>query len=194
MAGDEYRGASHMAPELLYPNKFGLHDSQVSKAADIYAFGMVVYEVLTGCPPFEVERRRHAEIILRIIEGERPRKPEQAEDIGFSGGTWKFVKQCWNQDRGNRPTTEQAYKHFQRAAKTSSVVPPGPTTSSYGAEGLTASEFDNGPRDLSQCLLWLVRSRPDLTSPEIYSPTVWLISKGYECSSASQACRGPYEK
>lgn len=159
MTGDEYKGTlSHMAPELLYPNKFGLHDSQVSKLADIYAFGVVVYEVLTGRPPFEAGRRRHAEIILCIMEGERPRKPEKAEDIGFGGGTWEFIQRCWNQDRENRPTAEQAYGHFQRAAKASSIIPPGPTIPPY-EEGPTTSKFDNGSRDLSQCLLWSIYSR-----------------------------------
>ncbi|KAF9641818.1 kinase-like protein, partial [Thelephora ganbajun] len=50
---DECKGTwSHMAPELLHPEKFGLRDGRVSKQADIYAFGMVVYEVLTGRFPF----------------------------------------------------------------------------------------------------------------------------------------------
>ena len=39
-------GTMHfMAPELLSPNKFGKAKCQVSKEADIYAFGMVILQV-----------------------------------------------------------------------------------------------------------------------------------------------------
>jgi len=36
-----------MAPELLVPPKFGLDMCTPSKEADIYAMGMVIYEVRT---------------------------------------------------------------------------------------------------------------------------------------------------
>ena len=114
-----------MAPELLLPTKFGLCNTRVSKQADVYAFGMVVYEVLTGCPPFGKEGRRSAEVTMRVIEGKRPSKPENAEDTGFDGGTWKLVQQCWNGNRDKRPTVEDICNHFQRVARTSTVLPPG---------------------------------------------------------------------
>ena len=34
-----------MAPELLVPSKFGLEDSFPTPQADIYAFGLVIYQV-----------------------------------------------------------------------------------------------------------------------------------------------------
>ena len=116
-----------MAPELLHPQMFGLNNARVSKATDIYAFGIVVYEVLTGCPPFGAGGPRQAEIIPRVIGGQRPSKPEKAGDIGFGGGTWELTQQCWNQDRGKRPTIDKICKHFHRVAGTPMVVPPGPT-------------------------------------------------------------------
>jgi serine/threonine protein kinase len=123
-SADESKGTwSHMAPELLIPGNFGLHDARVSKQADIYAFGVVVYEVLTGYPPFGGKGRW--ETTMRIIKGERPSKPENAEDIGFGGGTWEFVQRCWHQRRDERPTAEDIRKHFRRVARTSTVVPPG---------------------------------------------------------------------
>ena len=125
---DENKGTwSHMAPELLVPEKFGL-DGRVSKQADVYAFGMVVYEVLTGRIPFAGEGRGIAEIVLRVMEGRRPIKPENAEDIGFGRGTWKLVERCWDENRDRRPTVEGISKHFKRVARTSQVVPPGSAT------------------------------------------------------------------
>ena len=137
VSADENKGTwTHIAPELLYPEKFGLRDGRVSKQADIYAFGMVVYEVLTGCAPFGREGRRIAELIMRVVEGARPSKPEGAEDAGFGRGTWELVNQCWDGDRDGRPIVEDVYKHFQRVARTSTVIPPGPVTkpSGFGSE------------------------------------------------------------
>ena len=100
VTGDECEGTrSYIAPELLYPTKFDLSSCQVSKQADIYAFGIVVYEVLTGRPPFGV--RQHQEITLLVLEGKRPTKPENAEDIGFGEGTWELVQQCGTKSEGN---------------------------------------------------------------------------------------------
>lgn len=57
-----------MPPELLFPEKFGLRACEVSKQTYIYAFGMAIYEVLTGRPPpFGVEKCQHPEIILRAL-------------------------------------------------------------------------------------------------------------------------------
>ena len=39
-----------MAPELLSPLMFGKTKCQVSKEADVYAFGMVVLQVRPYCP------------------------------------------------------------------------------------------------------------------------------------------------
>ena len=157
-SADEEKGTwTHMAPELLFPKKFGLRDGRVSKQADVYAFGMVVYEVLTGCPPFGKEGRRFAEVTLRIIKGERPNKPENTQDTGFGGGTWKLVEKCWNGNRDKRPTVEDICNHFRHVARTSTVLPPGsiklvreadaPTTSRS-----SGSEPDHRSRDFRKCL------------------------------------------
>jgi len=40
-----------MAPELLFPSRFGLEKCMSTKEADIYAMGMVIYQVRTArCP------------------------------------------------------------------------------------------------------------------------------------------------
>ena len=40
-----------MAPELLLPSKFGLDKCKPSKEADIYAIGMVIYQVRVARRP-----------------------------------------------------------------------------------------------------------------------------------------------
>lgn len=162
-SADESKGTwTHMAPELLYPEKFGLRTSRVSKQADIYAFGMVVYEVLTGRIPFGVEKRRHQEVILRVMQGKRPNKPEKAAEIGFGGGTWELVQRCWDENRNERPTADKILEHFRRVARTSTVVPPGPTIPVHGAEHTATSEPDSSSGDFCQCLLRITHPNPHL--------------------------------
>jgi len=90
-----------MAPELLLPTKFGLEKGKPSKEADIYAFGMTIYQVLTGKRPFPY--RRKARIIRAVILGDRPAKPENAEEIGMTEVVWYPLKECWSEDRTMRP-------------------------------------------------------------------------------------------
>ena len=181
-----------MAPELLYPSKFGLSFCKVSKQADIYAFGIVVYEVLTGRPPFQM--RRQAEIVLLVVEGKRPTKPENAGDIGFGGGTWEFIQQCWDQDRGERPTVDQVSEHFKRVAANSSIVPPGPTTPAYSeAEVPTPPASVGHPINFCQCLSRLTHLKPNLILHKIHSLIIPPFSNEREHSSANRAYHEPYE-
>src|ERR1700753_2121260 len=110
-----------MAPELLDPEKFGKKHSRPTKPGDMYAFGMVVYEVLTGLDPFSHKKDVAIFSLIRlIVNGERPVKPRNAEEIGLGSQTWKLVKECWRSDSKNRPTVEQALKHMGDA-----VLSPG---------------------------------------------------------------------
>ena len=45
----------YMAPELMHPLKFGLNQSRSSREGDIYAIGIVVYDIVTGVRPFGLE-------------------------------------------------------------------------------------------------------------------------------------------
>ncbi|KAF9789234.1 kinase-like domain-containing protein [Thelephora terrestris] len=92
---------SFMAPELLAPPKFGLDKGVPSKEADIYALGMTVYQVLTGKWPFFP--KKELEIILPIISGVRPIKPENAEAIGMTEDIWNLLQETWREDRTKRP-------------------------------------------------------------------------------------------
>ena len=42
-------GIRYMAPELLNPSNFRLEGSSPTKESDIYAFGLVTYQVSTAC-------------------------------------------------------------------------------------------------------------------------------------------------
>jgi serine/threonine protein kinase len=106
-----------MSPELLFPSRFGLKDSVPIPEGDIYAFGLVIFQVcahgrgsllfshsvqvLTGEIPFR--GIRPAELGYAVVEGRRPEKPANASAIGFSDPLWDFVQRCWDGNMRLRP-------------------------------------------------------------------------------------------
>ena len=100
-----------MAPELFSQG------TRASKQADIYAFGIVVYEVITGTYPFDA---------ATSLQGSRPPRPEDPVGVGFGQGTWEFVERCWDEDPGQRPTAREALEHFEYISRNSRKVDPGP--------------------------------------------------------------------
>jgi hypothetical protein len=121
-----------MAPELLPKG------AKPSKEADMYAFGITVYEVITGARPFG--RHRAEELPILTARGIRPNKPEDPMAIGFGGGTWEFAERCWDGNWEHRPTAKEALEHFKRVAKTSTVVDPGSTIPVDEAAGEAPSD------------------------------------------------------
>ena len=111
----------YMAPELLNPGKFGKTSSRPTQPADIYAFGMVIYEVLTGFDPFYDQRFGTFQLLCCAVGGARPTKPENAEEIGFGSGTWELVKECWREKSAKRPTVERVLAHLAHVSVSSEV-------------------------------------------------------------------------
>ena len=115
---------SYMAPELLLPKKFNKESAQPTKPADIYAFGMVIFEVLTGTKVFS--NWQIFEIVFCVVDGERPTKPDDIQKVGLGGGTWELVEDCWIQEPERRPTIEQVLAHLTLVAASSTDVGPIP--------------------------------------------------------------------
>ena len=133
----------YMAPELF------AEGVKPSKEADMYAFGMVVYEVVTRARPFG--RRRALEIPVLATGGIRPNRPEDPMAVGFGQGTWELAEKCWDGNWEQRPKACEALEHFRGVARTSTVVDPGPTIPGNVAAGEVSSRLDSSSKSYGEC-------------------------------------------
>jgi serine/threonine protein kinase len=106
-----------MSPELLFPEGYDLEDSQPTKESDNYAFGMVVFEVLSGQPPFA--GYKGFIVTRKVIEGERPERPEGS---WFTNDLWGTLKQCWSPQPEERPTAAAVLKFLVCFTIVSSLI------------------------------------------------------------------------
>ncbi|KAJ7688621.1 kinase-like domain-containing protein [Mycena rosella] len=87
----------YQAPEL---HKGGHNDLR----SDVYAFASVVYELLTGKPPFP-ELYMDGAVIKAVLEGRRPPRPPSCSGTSLAlGGLWSLIQNCWEEQPTMRPT------------------------------------------------------------------------------------------
>jgi len=97
-----------MSPELFSPGEFGLKHSRPTKPSDCYALGMVIYEVLSGRVPFF--RYGSCDVIVRVVRGERPRRPRGVERTWFTDDVWGVLEHCWKPKPDDRPRVENVLR------------------------------------------------------------------------------------
>ncbi|GMH43382.1 hypothetical protein BSKO_11304 [Bryopsis sp. KO-2023] len=78
-----------MPPELL-------KDGVLSPAADVYSFGIVLWELLAGSTPYK--GKNHQTIVVDVVEGRRPRIPKE-----WPGVFKRLIRDCLQQRYHNRP-------------------------------------------------------------------------------------------
>ena len=101
------------APEIINPPRKGNSIPEVeSKPADVFAFAMLAVEVFTGKVPFD--KQKNEAVVVSILEGSRPKMPENAQAVGLTGEMWNLLESCWRQDPKKRPTMEEVVRRWQR--------------------------------------------------------------------------------
>ena len=85
----------YMAPEILQGGIYG-------EPADVYAYGMLLYELVTTKTPFQGEGLNSYQLSQSVLKGRRPQ---------IDGGVaeeWKsLIEKCWDQEPEARPTMEE---------------------------------------------------------------------------------------
>ncbi|KAH9576742.1 hypothetical protein CY35_01G179300 [Sphagnum magellanicum] len=88
------------APEVLKAVKEGIRPTYTT-AVDVYGFGMVCYELLTGHIPFQCEGLRMTDYDA-VLSGRRPKLPHY-----LSPGMTQLLLKCWHHDPCQRPTWDE---------------------------------------------------------------------------------------
>jgi len=132
-----------MSPELFYPEDFGLKDSRRTKQSDCYAFGMVIWEVLSGQVPFP--KYDACAVVVKVSRGEHPERPQGAGGTWFTDGIWGVLERCWIPKRDDRPgikdvllCLEEVSRFWTANAPTTNS--PAQNPSDPNTEGSTESE------------------------------------------------------
>ncbi|CAE6502262.1 unnamed protein product [Rhizoctonia solani] len=89
------------APELL------TGPGEPSRAADVYALAMTIYEVMAGTIPYHKKKEKQV-LVLLLHKWEPPERP-QGIPIGHGDGDklWKLLGRCWALDPAMRPSASE---------------------------------------------------------------------------------------
>ncbi|KAJ7305620.1 hypothetical protein DFH08DRAFT_944951 [Mycena albidolilacea] len=82
-----------------------------TQSSDIYGFGRVVYELLTGTAPFP-ELRTDAAVAIAVLQGRRPPRPTSCLGTPALEGLWNLLQDCWDQSPEKRPTASQVVERL----------------------------------------------------------------------------------
>ncbi|POG65379.1 kinase-like domain-containing protein, partial [Rhizophagus irregularis DAOM 181602=DAOM 197198] len=84
----------YIAPEILRGQNY-------TKAADIYSFGIIMYEAISGLPPYH-DLSNDENLAIKICQGLRPRFKIKVPQLIVH-----LVKKCLDENPSNRPTSEE---------------------------------------------------------------------------------------
>src|SRR5438128_8030420 len=87
----------YIAPEVLHSRKF-------TRKSDIYSFGIIMYQIANGEPPFRNWLSDDNLLAMRICNGLRPEMPDSAPDEYK-----KLAERCCDADPNNRPEAGELY-------------------------------------------------------------------------------------
>ncbi|KAF8675989.1 hypothetical protein HU200_047492 [Digitaria exilis] len=98
-SGEDNSTCIWYAPEVLEKEEEGGdHAARRTEKADVYSFGMICFELLTGKVPFEDNHLQGDKTSKNIRAGERPLFPFQAPKYLVA-----LTKRCWHADPAQRP-------------------------------------------------------------------------------------------
>ncbi len=95
-----------MAPELLT-------DSLLSPKADIFAFGIIVWEMVSCDRPYK--NMMGSQVMYQVMQNDiRPKIPDECPQF-----LRELIEQCWHRDRTQRPDSAEVVKRVRHAFRQS---------------------------------------------------------------------------
>lgn len=91
------RSNVYMAPEMY-------KDEEFDKSVDVYSFGVMLYEMMEGSPPFSSKSPEEAARLI-CLEGKRPAFKSKSKS--FPSELKELIEECWHSNRTVRPTFSQ---------------------------------------------------------------------------------------
>ncbi|KAG2500646.1 hypothetical protein HYH03_001413 [Edaphochlamys debaryana] len=135
---------THMAPEVML-------EGRISKAADVYSFGILMWELFCASDPFAGVPRAHMGHAI-TKENRRPKFPPFAPRDYVA-----LASQCWHPDASQRPTFETVLSELTRMREELGgdtpqlvILPPKPPSvggresgASHGSSGMGGGSVGN---------------------------------------------------
>ncbi|RHZ74102.1 hypothetical protein Glove_227g137 [Diversispora epigaea] len=91
----------YIAPEVLSGEEY-------TKAADVYSFGIIVYEMVTGFPPYP-DIPHDKDLAIKICNGLRPKIPFHTPKF-----ITRIIMRCWDARVIHRPTFNELYSELKK--------------------------------------------------------------------------------
>ena len=101
-----------MSPELFNSE---VQDRSPTKHSDCYALGMVIYEVLSLRMPFY--QNHNLAIPGKVVQGDRPARPEGADGMWFTDDSWRVLERCWAPEPQHRPSIKDVLRCLEEGSR-----------------------------------------------------------------------------
>ncbi|RHZ80087.1 hypothetical protein Glove_139g176 [Diversispora epigaea] len=93
----------YIAPEVLSG------DEEYTKAADVYSFGIIAYEIITSFPPYP-DIPHDEDLAIKICNGLRPKIPFHTPKL-----ITRTIMRCWDARVTHRPTFKELYAKLKKS-------------------------------------------------------------------------------
>ncbi|KAG1841654.1 kinase-like domain-containing protein [Suillus subalutaceus] len=132
------------APELLSGEE---SDSAATTQSDMYSFGSIILQVLTGNVPWCHLTREFQISYQVVIEGKMHSRPD---DVCVTDPHWDFMTRCWSMSLTDRPPAKEAVRfvdsalHPNTSPQSLTTSPQTPTLSISSDErhpGITRNDY-----------------------------------------------------